>query len=79
MTSLVQSEIGNSMYLSIITEDVDGAGAGWNFSSRSSSNPGPTLTLDYTAIPEPSTFALVAGSFALCWITMRRRLAQSRK
>jgi len=46
----------------------------WQVSSRTGDYAGPTLSIDYTPVPEPGTYALSAGLGALALMLGRRKL-----
>lgn len=55
--------------ISEITLAVEGSEGGWSTSSISLDY----ATLDFTAVPEPSAYALVAGLFGMSFVMLRRR------
>lgn len=52
---------------------VASAGAGTYSFTPSSNNGSHTIAAEFTAVPEPSAFALMAGFFGLTWVMLRRR------
>ncbi|GEM_PF-1605327 len=76
LKDLIASSIGGSVSFNFLLRDQTG---GTNFlriaSSENTSYAGPQLIIDYVAIPEPSTFAALAGLGVLGLAAARRRRA----
>lgn len=74
-TSLSQMILGNNnseLAFIILADNYNGA----NLTLGNSSNGGfesPTLIIDYSAVPEPSTYALILGALVLGFVALRRK------
>ena len=77
MDTAIANTIGGSIGLILKVDSIDAARTIFRFTSRtpieSPSTYVPTLSIDYTAVPEPSAFALLAGFAGLSLAVVRRR------
>jgi len=72
LTALLNGEAGSasggSGYATIAS-----SGTTQNYSFTGSTSRPVTLAVEFTAVPEPSSYALIAGCFGLTWVMLRRR------
>lgn len=76
--SVIESNIGSSIGLLLAVEEIDATRHVYRFVSRNSFTADiafrPTLTINYTTVPEPSTYALLFGVAIAGAALVRRRL-----
>lgn len=75
-TDLISNNIGSAIGLVAAMEDTANR-AIWDIASNEVANGNiqriPTLTIDYTPVPEPSSYALLAGALTLGCVLSRRK------
>tara|TARA_R100000027_G_scaffold67677_1_gene67657 strand:- start:2451 stop:3158 length:708 start_codon:yes stop_codon:yes gene_type:complete len=72
LDSYVQSSIGETIYLLTKLDVENNATRDIFFFVREGNSARPTLAIDYTPVPEPSSFALIAGFACLGGLALRR-------
>lgn len=65
--------VGGSFATFIVDSPTTDAGRGYALGSREAVSGFPVLQINYTAVPEPSTFAALAGMLGLGFAASRRR------
>jgi hypothetical protein len=77
LVSFLQERVSPTSFAGSVTFIVDfpgtGTGQGFALASREAVSGMPVLMLDYTPVPEPSAFALLAGLAGMGCVGLRRR------